>query len=294
MLVKDEIKEFKEAGVPAVKISGVEDFLVSQTFDCGQCFRFDPVGSTRHEVEYAGVAYGRYVRFAQDAPDELYIYGATERDFVSLWRHYLGLDLDYGAIKRDLALRSGSAALAEAAKYGGGIRILAQEPWEAVCSFIVSQNNNIPRIKKIIAAMCKNLGEDIDGEHFAFPSPESICRAGESFIFSLRTGFRAKYILDAAEKVRSGELDFDAIRNASPEEAEELLCTVKGIGKKVANCALLYGFGKYDAFPVDVWVRRILDKYFTPDFDPASLGPYAGMAQQYLFYYERYLGGQKQ
>lgn len=294
MIVQERIKEYKEAGVPAVKISGIDHFLVSQTFDCGQCFRFDPAESARHAVEFEGVALGRYVRFAQDAPDELYIYGADERDYDTLWRHYLGLDLDYGQIARELAARSGSAALLEAIEFGGGIRILAQEPWETVCSFIVSQNNNIPRIKKIISAMSKSLGESIDGEHFAFPMPKAICEAGESFIFSLKTGFRAKYILDAAEKVSSGELDLESLYSLPYGSAEEALCSVKGIGKKVANCTLLFGFGRYEAFPVDVWVRRILGKYFPPDFDPASLGPYAGVAQQYLFYYERYLGGQKQ
>ncbi len=288
---KEYITEFTDGKTSAVKIEGIEHFLVSQTFDCGQCFRFDPVPSPRHACEFEGVAYGRYVRFAQDRPDELIIYGATKREYKEIWKKYLGLDLDYGEVKRDLLARCDSDALRCAVEYGGGIRILRQEPWETVCSFIVSQNNNIPRIKKIIAALSRELGERIDGGHFAFPTPEAICGAGVDLIFSLKTGFRAKYILDAAEKASSGALDFEKIRSAPSEEAEAMLCAIKGVGPKVANCAMLFGFEKYEAFPIDVWVKRILAKYFTPDFDPACLGKWAGIAQQYLFYYERYLGG---
>ena len=276
-----------------IKICGLEHFSVLQTFDCGQCFRFDRVENSNHACEFEGVALGRYVRFAQDKSDELYVYGASEREFEGVWRRYLGLDTDYTKIKSDLLARTNSSALREAIEYGGGIRILHQEPWETLCSFIISQNNNIPRIKKIIRTLCASLGENIDEEYFAFPSPEVMRDAGVAHIFSLKTGFRAKYIIDAAEKVASGELKLDEVSAATTEEAERMLCSVKGVGKKVANCAMLFSHAKYDAFPVDVWVRRILDKYFDADFDPASLGRYAGIAQQYLFYYERYLGGQK-
>ena len=277
----------------SIKISGISHFSLEQTFDCGQCFRFEPLTSSPHAIEVEGVAFGRYVRFAQDRPDELIVYGSDEREFDAIWRPYLGLDIDYGEIKRDLLSRTDCSALREAIEYGGGIRILRQDPWETLLSFIISQNNNIPRIKKIISTLCASLGENIDGIHFAFPTPEAICEAGVEHIFSLKTGFRAKYMIDAAEAVASGRLKLDEVDAATPEEAEALLCSVKGVGKKVANCAMLFGHAKYEAFPIDVWVRRILDKYFPADFDPASLGEYAGIAQQYLFYYERYLGGAK-
>lgn len=268
------------------------DFSVAQTFDCGQCFRFDPVVSTEHEVEYAGVAFGRYISFAQDG-DILTITGADEGEFESLWRRYLALDEDYTAIKRSVSAAAKSPAMDEAIKFGGGIRILRQDPWEALCSFIISQNNNIPRIKKIIAAMSEKYGEPIGGGRFAFPTAHALAGAGEDELFALRTGFRAKYIADAARKVASGELDLSAVAGMTHEEAQRVLCTVKGVGPKVASCALLYGFGKTDAFPVDVWMRRALDKYFPNGLDLAALGPNAGMAQQYLFYYERYINSGK-
>lgn len=284
-------------GVTAVRIDGLENFKISQIFDCGQCFRFDPVMSQRHACEFEGVAHGRYIRLGQDTPDSLTIYNTTVSDYEAIWKHYLALDLDYNEVRRDIAKRFSLATggrdviMPRAMEYGDGIRILRQEPWEAVCSFIVSQNNNIPRIKKIIAAMSREWGKPIffGGEvHYSFPTAEALVNAGEKAIFDIKTGFRAKYIYDAAYKAASGELDFAAITAASPDKAAEMLCSVKGVGPKVAACAMLFGFDKTEAFPIDVWIKRVLAKYYPAGLDISALGKYAGIAQQYLFYYERY------
>ncbi len=292
-----KITEFCADGTVAVQVDGLEYFKISQIFDCGQCFRFDPVENPRHKWEIGGVAHGRYVRLAQDAPDSLIIYNASAEDFENIWRHYLALDVDYAAVRADISERFAAATgnrdviMPKAMEYGDGIRILRQEAWEAVCSFIVSQNNNIPRIKKIIAAMSREWGEAIeyDGEvHYSFPSAKALADAGEDAIFALKTGFRAKYIHDAACRAASGTLDFAAIGAASPEEASQLLCEVKGVGPKVAACAMLFGFDKTEAFPIDVWIKRVLAKYYPDGLDISALGRYAGIAQQYLFYYERY------
>ena len=294
---KLKITELCADEMKAVRIDGLEFFKIEQIFDCGQCFRFDPVDNPRHRWEIGGVAHGRYVRFAQDTPDSLTIYNASSEDYFTVWQHYLALDIDYSAVRADIADHFFAATcgrdviIPRAMEYGDGIRILRQEPWEAVCSFIVSQNNNIPRIKKIIAAMSREWGEPIEyfGEvHYSFPSAKSLADAGEDAIFALKTGFRAKYIYDAACCVASGELDFAAIGAASPEEASELLCRVRGVGPKVAACAMLFGFDKTEAFPIDVWIKRVLAKYYPEGLDIAALGKYAGIAQQYLFYYERY------
>ncbi len=280
-----------------IRLKGLTNFNISQIFDCGQCFRFDPVKGTVHKHEFEGVAMGRYIRLCQDSPDSVTIYNTTKEEYDSLWKHYLSLDTDYSEIRRDIAERFSVATggrdtvMPLAMKCAEGIRILRQEPWEAVCSFIVSQNNNIPRIKKIIAAMSRAYGEPIFAEgktYYAFPTPKALADAGESAIFGLRTGFRAKYIYDAACKAASGELDFDAIRAASPGDAREFLCKIKGVGPKVAACAMLFGFGKTEAFPIDVWIKRVLAKYYPDGLDISALGKYAGIAQQYLFYYERY------
>ncbi len=280
-------RTLNENGNNLLEISYEGNFSVAKTFDCGQCFRFDPVPDSKYESEFSGIAYGRRVSFAEDG-GKLYILGATEDDYKKIWLSYLGLDVDYGAIDADILSRSDTAALKEAIEYGKGIRILRQEPWEAVCSFIVSQNNNIPRIKKIISAMSEKYGEPIGGGDFAFPTPKALVEAGIDGLFALKTGFRAKYIFDAATRVTDGSIELDSL-GGTTDECVKKLCEVKGIGPKVALCSLLFGFARYDAFPVDVWIRRVMEKYFREGFTPSELGPYAGIAQQYLFYYERYI-----
>ncbi len=291
------ITEFSADGVPALRVDGLSNFNIAQIFDCGQCFRFDPTAQPRHAVEFEGVAYGRYIHLGQDTIDSVIIYNTTAAEYEQIWKRYLALDADYGEIRRDIAVRFAHATggrdtiMPRAMEYGDGIRILRQDPWEAVCSFIVSQNNNIPRIKKIISAMSRAYGEPIicgGNTYYAFPSAEALVSAGEQAIFDLKTGFRAKYIYDAAKKVLSGELDLTAVSAASPNDAQEMLCSVKGVGPKVAACAMLFGFDKTEAFPVDVWIKRVLSKYYPEGLDISALGKYAGIAQQYLFYYERY------
>lgn len=288
----------------AVVLHGVELFDVSKIFDCGQCFRFDPVTDSVHEKEFAGCAYGRYISVAQDG-DTVYIYNATLEEYEVIWKRFLGLDRDYGEINGNILSISENPALTDAVERSSGIRILKQEPWEAICSFIISQNNNIPRIKKLVAALSFACGDEVDvsameghiadthkeqkGHFYSFPSSESVLSLGISGLAELKTGFRAKYIYDAAEKMTRGEIDLELLGRADTEVCVKHLCTVKGIGPKVASCALLFGFAKLDAFPIDVWIKKVMAKYFDSDFDPATLGEYAGIAQQYLFYYERYL-----
>ena len=307
MILKEKVTEFSASALSAVRIDGIEYFDVRKVFDCGQCFRFDPVSDSVHEVEFAGCAHGRYISVAQDG-DTLYIYNATAEDYENVWKTYLGLDRDYAEINSDILSLSDNSALADAVDKSSGIRILKQDEWEAICSFIISQNNNIPRIKKLVAAISQKCGEKIDvslmdghiadahktiaGYFYSFPTPESILALGITGLAELKTGFRAKYIYDAAEKMTNGELDLEFLKNAATDEGIKHLCVVKGIGPKVASCALLFGFAKLDAFPIDVWIKKVMSKYFDKDFDPSELGCYAGIAQQYLFYYERYLQNQ--
>ena len=229
------------------------------------------------------------MRLEQPSDDALVIKGITKQEFFDVWASYLALDVDYGEIDGDILNRlNGDETIKKAIGYGSGIRLLKQDGWEALCSFIVSQNNNIPRIKKIIENMSREFGECIDGTHYAFPTAEALCNAGVDRIFALKTGFRAKYIYDAAEKVATGKIDLAKVGQMSTREATEYLMQIKGVGLKVASCALLFGFGKTDAFPVDVWVKRVLEKYYPDGLDIDNLGQNAGMIQQYLFYYERY------
>ena len=306
---KLRITACQSGSLPYILIEGVDRFDVSKVFDCGQSFRFDRVFSSSHESEFSGCAHGKYISVAQDA-DKLYIYNVTEKEYLETWEKYLALDRDYREIDENILSLSSNPTLKEAISTSSGIRILKQEPWETICSFIISQNNNIPRIKKIISALSRQCGEKTDislmqghiaeshleneGCFYSFPTPESIITLGIEGLAELKTGFRAKYIYDAAQKAHGGEIN-TALLLESDDTAlcSDHLCTVKGIGPKVAACALLFGFARLDAFPVDVWIKKVTAKYFSEDFSPAMLGKYAGVAQQYLFYYERYLVNEK-
>ena len=297
----DIIETGYENLLPFVRVRYAGTYDLAKTLDCGQCFRWERVPNSRHETEWIGVAYGKLISVAQDGK-ELIFYNVMLDEFEEIWCHYFALDEDYEAIDLELLENCDNPIFNKALEEGKGIRILHQEPWEAICSFIISQNNNIPRIKKIIEALSSSLGSPIDAflmdEHgakgqiyYSFPTAKAIFFAGEEYIFSLKTGFRAKYIIDAAQKWMTGEVNEEELKKIEKlDDALAYLCRVKGIGLKVASCALLFGFERYDPFPVDVWMKRVLDKYFEKDFSPATFGRYAGVAQQYLFDFERNSG----
>ena len=255
-----------------------ECFDAALSVDCGQSFRWKSVS----ENEIGGVAFGRILRFTQDEEKVTFL-NVSEEDFQKIWVPYFDLDRDYSAIcerfKTDYYLEK---AVTECP----GIRILRQDSWEALCSFIISQNNNIPRIKGIVERLCATLGYPIEGGEFSFPSAEKVACAGIDALAPLRAGFRAKYIIDAAEKVASGEVDLQKIALSSVEDGRDELIKIKGVGEKVAQCALLYGFGKVDAFPVDVWVKRIMAELY-PEGLPECTNGVRGIAQQYLFHWYR-------
>ena len=296
------ISEFIQGDASVVVIEGIDNFDVGKTFDCGQCFRFDEVRESCHQKEFSGVAFGKFVSFAQDG-DKIYIYGSTLEDYENIWKDFLDIERDYVEVERDILSHNSSNALLSAIDYGRGIRILKQDKFECIISFIISQNNNIPRIKKIIENLSRECGEPIfigeemkkhlssDVLPYSFPTPQAIYDLGEQGLSALKVGFRAKYIFDAVKRILGNELSIEEVtQQESTEKAVEMLCTVKGIGVKVASCALLFGFSRLDAFPIDVWIRRVGEKYFPEEkeFSGKLFGQYAGIAQQYLFYYERY------
>lgn len=271
-----------------VNISGLECFSVAQTFDCGQCFRFDVT-----ENSATGYAFGKKVTFKQISENEIHISPCTEWEFSAIWKRYLALDIDYSSVRCELKkVRTNDEKLALAMETGKGIRLLRQDPWETLCSFIISQNNNIPRIKKIIAALCK-AGAELEGwGEDVFPPPKTLIKMGYDGLFALKTGFRASYLYDAAVKVDSGEVDLLAVKTMPTADAAAELCKIKGVGPKVAACALLFGFEKSDAFPIDVWVKRVMQEYYGGNVSGSDFGTYAGLAQQYLFYHRRYIDGE--
>lgn len=292
-------------GVPCVRAEGVYPFDAAATFDCGQCFRFDPVKPEYPEVfgtdiVYGGVALGEYINVSSPDFDTIIIEGATAADFDEKWSPYFGFDMDYAAIIEGISSRYGQdSRMAKAAYEGRGIRLLRQEPWETLCSFIISQNNNIPRIKGIIGRLCERYGTRIPHRgknYYAFPSAMTLYEADSDGIASARMGFRAKYVFDAAEHVVFGSGFLDSVAEARTyDDADAILRTIKGVGPKVSACTLLFGFCRYEAFPVDVWIRRTVGKYFdgkrADEIDFGGLAPYAGILQQYIFNYERNKNG---
>ncbi len=299
------------ATTDAISVSGISPFSLSDTLECGQAFRYELLERREDYCEYLTVVGEKLLKIGEKSDGELIFYDVSGEELYGICIPYFSLDEDYEMIKRDILSRSDSPRLAEAADAADGIRILRQEPWEALFSFIISQNNNIPRIRKIIrnisAQYGKNLSENRTacpkdkslapspercaacGICYSFPRPEDIVKNPEKLLPS-RPGFRYKYLVDAAQKLVSGEVDFDKIKEENSAEftlAE--LKKIKGVGDKVASCVALFGFGNLEAFPVDVWVRRANEEYFGGSLEPASLGKYAGVAQQYIFHYIRNL-----
>ncbi len=281
---------------PDVEITGIRDFDLDHIFDCGQCFRW----ARSEDGSYTGTAYGRIVRMVWDpAKQMLRICGATPEDFENVWRRYLDLDRDYGEIKTYLAEKD--TVIQAAIGFGSGIRILNQEKWETVLSFLISQNNNIPRIRKCIDSVAETLGEKIgtyDGkDYYSLPFPEVLAEASLEDLAPCRLGYRAKYLIETARLVQEEGVDvLESLGQpeVTADDARQSLCRYSGVGPKVANCISLFSMGKIDSFPIDVWVRKVMNRLYgieeknvkaMADLAAERFRPYGGIAQQYLFYY---------
>lgn len=251
---------------------------LKNTLDCGQAFRW----SLNENGRWFGAAYGKYLELSKEPDGTVVLYNTSKDDFESVWKYYFDLERDYNAVNGILCR---DATLKKAAAFSGGIRILNQEPWETLCSFIISQNNNIKRIKGIINRLCESFGDDMGG-WYGFPPPDRLAVLSEDELAVLRSGFRAKYILDAARKVSTGEINLESLKSVSLDEARDALVQIKGVGPKVADCVSLFSLCHIDAFPKDVWIKRAMQVLFNGEL-PENAKPYAGIAQQYIFFYAR-------
>lgn len=253
-----------------------ENFDIRRTFLCGQCFRW----SEGENGEFSGIAGGKRITLSQDG-GKITLHGVQEQD-IPFWEDYFDLGADYAQYIKTL---SADETLRRACGFSSGIRILRQEPFETLISFIISQNNNIPRIAGIISRLCEGFGSRIDGG-YAFPTLQQMSGVTPEDLAPLRAGFRARYICDAVDKVGSGAVDFAEIDRLPLAEARKQLKLITGVGDKVADCVLLFAFHKLDAFPKDVWVKRIMAQYY-PEGLPECTRGIEGVAQQYLFDYVR-------
>ena len=250
---------------------------LKKTFECGQCFRWEADA----QGVWHGVTFGKALEIWEENGRVLCDAAAED---IPFWRSYFDLGVDYAEMSLPFTEPD---YLRSCADFGRGIRILRQEPWEALISFIISQCNNIPRIKKIISTLCSHFGEALPCGMFSFPAPGKLACLDLSELAPLRCGYRADYILNASRAAAEGELNFEALSQMPSAEAFAQVRRMRGIGDKVANCFMLYGLHRMDRFPIDVWMKRALERHFPENYDPTVLGPYAGLAQQYIFYYAR-------
>lgn len=276
--------------------SGVRDFHPEHTFDCGQCFRWN----RQADGSYIGVAQGKIVQAHYD-PETfvLQLEGTSTSADEGLWWDYFDLDRDYEAIKAYLTQED--EIMKEAIPSCYGMRILHQDPWETLISFILSQNNNISRIKKCVESLCTSFGPlvgEYRGElYYGFPEPEVLALLTEADLAHCRLGYRAKYILGTAAAVAADQKRMlTDIAQASSEEVHEYLQSLCGVGPKVANCISLFSMRKTASFPLDVWIKRVMHQLYgisagdtkaMAAYAQEHFGEYGGIAQQYLFHYIR-------
>lgn len=250
---------------------------LDRTLDCGQAFRWEK----QEDGSWSGVVKGVFLNISK-TDDTVLLRNTTKENFENIWLDYFDFNKDYVKICDTLKQDS---LLAPTVDEYYGIRILNQDSWEALCSFVISQQNNIKRIKGIISRLCKAYGDEIINGFYSFPSAEKLSNLTVADFEELGMGYRAKYLEKLSKDVADGKIDLEKIKALTLDEARKELLNIYGVGIKVANCALLFGFGFYDAFPVDVWMKRVMEYY--PDGLPGCFDGIGGIAQQYLFHWAR-------
>ena len=258
-----------------------DDFDLGKIHNSGQCFRWEE----RRDGTYRIPGKEHCLRIRKTT-DKEYEADCTEEEFSRYWRDYFDLAENYESIR--LRIEEGEDPfLHHAAEAEKGIRILRQDPWETLVSFIISQNRNIPAIRRSIEWLCRIAGEqklDRAGEEwYSFPSPEAVARAPESDLALCRLGYRAPYVKAAAESALHGDFDAARLQNVPDDELMEELTKLYGVGVKVASCVVLFGFHRLDAFPIDTWVRKVLDNEYPDGYPFERYRPFNGVCQQYMF-----------
>lgn len=259
-----------------------DNFSLSQICRSGQCFRMEKV---RDNV-YCVIAGGQYLEIEQTKTE--YIFHCAEEAYQNFWKDYFDIDTDYGAYIGQIDTED--TYLARAAAFGSGIRILRQDLWETIVSFLISQQNNITRIRRCISNICEKYGEKKESAegivYYAFPTPEALAGLSEDALMECNLGYRSKYVVRSARSVLSGEVDLNALYGMKYPEAREELLRLYGVGGKVADCICLFALHHLQAFPVDTHIQQAFAKYYPAGFPNDLYEGYQGVLQQYIFYYE--------
>ena len=260
----------------------IENFSMAQICDSGECFRMTPID----ESTYSVIASGRYLEVEQHGTE--CIFSCDEAEFEEFWKIYFDLDVDY--ISYIETIDPNDIYLANAAAFGSGIRILRQNLWEMIVSFLISQQNNIVRIRRCIQNICEKYGEqktNYRGEiYYTFPTPEALAVLPDDELKECNLGYRSKYVVRTARSIVSGEVDLAAIEKMPYKKAKEALLQLFGVGVKVADCICLFGLHHLQAFPIDTHIRRALDEHYKRGFPKRRYKGYEGVLQQYIFYWE--------
>ncbi len=268
-----------------MKLKIDDDFDLKKIADSGQCFRFNECGDG-----FSLVAQDKYL-FIKKTGEHDYEADCDQAEFDGFWRNYFDLDTDYSKI-RGLIDRADDEYLFCASEFGKGIRILRQDPWEMLISFIISQRKNIPAIKASIEKLSElageKIGKDPEGKDiYSFPTPAQLSKLSVSELSGCSLGYRDKYVYRAAQDVVSGVVKLKDWESLDDEGLMQALLGLYGVGVKVANCEILFGYHRLDAFPKDVWINRVLEQHYAGGFPFERYVPYNGVMQQYLFFYSR-------
>lgn len=274
-------------------IEGMTRFSIQQIAESGQTFRW----TKNKNGSYTGIAFGKVINVIQEE-SKIIINGSSEEDYQKIWKKYFDIDRDYEKLIGDF--KGKDIHLDNAILYGEGIRILNQDLWEMIISFIISGNNNIPRIRKSIELICERYGDFIEEiertSYYKFPTPEQLSVATIQDLRNCGVGYRDAYIYKTTKAIIEKQVDLDAIKDMDLDNARIELKKLTGIGDKVADCILLFSCNKTNTFPIDTWVKKVLTKYYGLEktgtkevnaFAREYFGEHCGIAQQYLFYYIR-------
>ena len=278
-------------------IKNIDSFRLKDIFECGQCFRWNK----NDDGSYIGVINNTVVK-VQQYENRIEFTGSDNSEFEKIIKDYFDINTDYSNYKKDLI--KVDQYMAESVEFGNGIRILNQDLWETIISFIISANNNIPRIKKIIENLSRTYGNKIvfeEKEYYSFPTMHSLSKASIQDLRKLGLGFRDKRIFNTTKMIISGKIDLDDIKNMQDTNLmREKLLELDGVGPKVADCILLFALHRFDVFPIDVWVRRVMNDLYIHCTEEDRVnkreilkladekyGKIKGLAQQYLFYWKR-------
>lgn len=267
-----------------IVITNKEDFNIKHILECGQIFRYEKLENGDYIV-FTGDKFATITETAQ-----FYVIETTDPAFFV---NFFDLDTDYSQIKIKLQNYNNSF-LNNAINFGSGIRIIKNSPFEMIVSFIISANNNIPRIKKSIKLICEAYGKNIYKNHYSFPTLEALEKAEEKFFRSVGLGYRASYLVETIKMLK--DMDLNALKQLDTPKLREQLVKLKGVGRKVADCIMLLGFNKMDVFPIDTWTNKVyLENFYQGEktrpqianYFTSLFGIFSGYAQQYFYYWKQ-------